>query len=162
MVINMKLELILVLLAFSLGGCSLVQPSDGGIGMENPDANKLSKELVQFDWTQTSLEQEECFNLEFYLEEDYPTVKGSYYDASAESNVDVMPTDLTWTIWYDLQNTLDEIELPNAKEDTTSKITIVWRNADNTTETIELDGSEANDLKEKVLSIVSEVNTENK
>lgn len=157
----MKLELILVLLAFSLGGCSLVQPSDGGTGMENPDANKLSKELVQFDWTQTSLEQEECFNLEFYLEEDYPTVKGSYYDASAESNVDVMPTDLTWTIWYDLQNTLDEIELPNAQEDTTSKITIVWRNADNTTEAIELDGGEANDLKEKVLSIVSKVNTEN-
>lgn len=152
----MKLELILVLVAFSLGGCSLVQPSDGGTGMENPDANKLDKELVQFDWTQTS------FNLEFYLEKDYPTVKGSYYDASAESNVDVMPTDLTWTIWYDLQNTLDEIELPNAQEDTTSKITIVWRNADNTTETIELEGSEANDLKEKVLSIVSEVNTENK
>lgn len=150
-----------MLIAFSLGGCSLVQPSDGGTGMENPDVNKSSKELVQFDWTQMSLNQEECFNLEFYLEEDYPTVKGSYYDASVESNVDEMPTDLTWTIWYDLQNTLDEIELPNVKEDTTSKITIVWRN-DDTTETIELDGGEANDLKEKVLSIVSEVNTENK
>lgn len=150
-----------MLIAFSLGGCALVQPSDGGTGMKNPDANKSSKELVQFDWTQTSLNQEECFNLEFYLEEDYPTVKGSYYDASVESNVNVMPTDLTWTIWYDLQNTLDEIELPNVKEDTTSKITIVWRN-DDTTETIELDGGEANDLKEKVLSIVSKVNTENK
>lgn len=151
-----------MLVTFSLVGCGLVQPSDGGTGMENPDANKLDKELVQFDWTQTSLDQDECFNLEFYLEEDYPTVKGSYYDASREANVDVMPTDLTWTIWYDLQNTLDEIELPIAEEDTTSKITIVWRNADNTTETIEFDGSKANDFKEKVLSIISEVNTENK
>ncbi len=145
---------------FFLTGCSLVQPSDGGTGMENPEANKVGKELVQFDWIQTSDNQDECFNLEFYLEDDYPTVKGSYYDANTESNVDVMPTDLTWTIWYDLQNTLAEMEFPEAQENTTIKMTIVWRK-DDTTETIELDGSSADDLKEKVLDIIRENNTNN-
>lgn len=150
-----------MVVTFLLTGCSLVQPSDGGTGMENPEANRVGKELVQFDWIQTSDNQDECFNLEFYLEDDYPTVKGSYYDASTESNVDVMPTDLTWTIWYDLQNTLAEMELPQSQEDTTSKMTIVWRN-DDTTETIELEGSSADDLKEKVLEIIRENNTNNK
>lgn len=157
-----KLGLMIVIATFLVEGCTLFQPSDGGGRMDNPEANRASKELVEFTWEQTSSDIEECYDLGFYLEDDYPVVKGSFFDTNKNEIVisDEEPWDLTWVIWYDLQNTLDEMELATANTTTTNKITIVWRNDDGTTETKEFDGSNANDLKEKVLTMMNEVSTE--
>ena len=46
---------------------------DGG-RMENPDAYRAGKELIEFRWQQTHTNSNRCFTMHFYLENDLPVL----------------------------------------------------------------------------------------
>ena len=62
---------VLAIAMLALTGCSLYrmvvtsQIKDGG-RMENPDAYRAGKELVEFSWRQSSDNYYRCFSLRFY------------------------------------------------------------------------------------------------
>ena len=49
---------------------------DGG-RMENPDASRAGKKLVEFSWRQNHMNYYDCFTLHFYLEDDVPVLYAS-------------------------------------------------------------------------------------
>ena len=120
------------------------QIKDGG-GMENPDASRAGKELVEFSWQQNHMNYYGCFSLRFYLENDMPVMTGWFPSqdgvAVRENGKDAfsnqIPWQLTWVQWFALQNLLAETELPayrklppGAWDETDSKICVVWRAGD--------------------------------
>ncbi len=50
---------------------------DGG-RMENPDAYRAGKELIEFRWQQTHTNSNRCFTMHFYLENDLPVLTGRF------------------------------------------------------------------------------------
>ena len=50
---------------------------DGG-RMENPDAYRAGKELIEFRWQQTHTNSSRCFTMHFYLENDLPVLTGRF------------------------------------------------------------------------------------
>ena len=92
---------------------------DGG-RMENPDAQRDDKELVEFEWRQTRAEVERCFSLHFYLEDEEPLLAGWFTDAQSGekrrfgtgASSDPSALTLTWVQWFELQHTLGMLELP--------------------------------------------------
>lgn len=139
---------------------------DGG-GMENPDAQRDDKELVEFEWRQTRAEVERCFSLRFYLEDEEPSLVGCFTDAQSGekrqigtgASSDPSALTLTWVQWFELQHTLGMLELPeysNPSRGETgadeSRITIRWRDG-GTEKTMTLDGSGAEEAEAQVLGI---------
>lgn len=114
---------------------------DGG-RMENPDAQRDDKELVEFEWRQTCAEVERCFSLHFYLEDGEPLLAGWFTDAQSGekrqigtgASSDPSALTLTWVQWFELQHTLGMLELPEYSNPSPaetgadeSRITIRWR-----------------------------------
>ena len=114
--------------------------------MENPDAYRAGKELVEFSWQQNHMNSYRCFSLKFYQENDMPLLTGWFLgqsdgDEVRESGTDAfsnpIPWQLTWAQWFELQNLLAESSLPeyrkpspDASEEADSEICIVWRTED--------------------------------
>ena len=46
--------------------------------MENPDAYRAGKELIEFRWQQTHTNSSRCFTMHFYLENDLPVLTGRF------------------------------------------------------------------------------------
>lgn len=173
-----RLLLIVLTAALTLGltGCALYrllvtdQIKDGGGGMENPDAYRAGRELVELSWQQSHLYSSRCFSLELYLEDDAPVMSGSLQRPGGDERLetgkdafsDTIPWTLTWVQWYSLQNAAAELELPpyrapspDALDETDSKLTIVW-SKDGVQSTEVLDGSGAQALETLVLSTAQE------
>ena len=139
--------------------------------MENPDAYRAGKELVEFEWRQNHRNYYSCFSLKFYQENDMPLLTGWFPSQSGgdeirESRTDAfsnpIPWQLTWVQWFDLQNMLAETDLPeyrkpssDAVDETDSEIRVVWR-TDDGDETQTLSGSHAEALEALVLGIAEE------
>ena len=139
--------------------------------MENPDAYRVGKELVEFEWRQNHMNFYRSFSLKFYLENDMPLLTGwfpsqSGSDEVRESRMDAfsnpIPWQLTWVQWFALQNMLSESDLPAYKkpssdsyDEVDSEIRIVWR-TDDGDEAQTLSGSHAEALEALVLSIAEE------
>ena len=160
----------------ALTGCSLYrlvvtsQIKDGG-RMENPDAYSAGKDLVEFEWRQNHRNFYRSFSLKFYQENDMPLLIGWFPSQSGgdeirESRMDafsnLIPWQLTWVQWFELQNVLAESELPEYRkpsdesyDETDSKIWIVWR-TDDGEKTQTLSGSQAEALEAVVLGIAEE------
>ena len=152
---------VIALLALTV--CSLYrlvvtsQIKDGG-RMENPDAYRVGKELVEFEWRQNHMNFYRSFSLKFYLENDMPLLTGWFPsqpggDEIRESGADAfsnpVPWQLTWVQWFELQNVLAESELPayrkpdsDSYDETDSEIRVIWR-TDDGDETQKLSGSHA-------------------
>ncbi len=147
-VVLITLACALVVLAFYLGYRHYVLYSikDGG-RMENPDAVKDGKRLSSFSWTEQSGDGERCFSLTFYLEDDYPVLSGSL---SSYESVEALP--LSWTVWFELENTLLERDLKDLSGDGESVITIIW-NEDGTIITEVKDGSGEEALERRILEV---------
>ena len=165
-----------VIALLALTGCSLYrlvvtsQIKDGG-RMENPDAYRAGKELVEFEWRQNHRNYYSCFSLKFYQENDMPLLTGWFPSQSGgdeirESQTDAfsnpIPWQLTWVQWFELQNMLAETDLPeyrkpssDAVDETDSEIRVVWR-TDDGDETQTLSGSHAEALEALVLGIAEE------
>ena len=165
-----------VIALLALTGCSLYrlvvtsQIKDGG-RMENPDAYRAGKELVEFEWRQNHRNYYSCFSLKFYQENDMPLLTGWFPSQSGgdeirESRTDAfsnpIPWQLTWVQWFELQNMLAETDLPeyrkpssDAVDETDSEIRVVWR-TDDGDETQTLSGSHAEALEALVLGIAEE------
>ncbi|MBS7315630.1 MAG: hypothetical protein KIG74_04385 [Clostridiaceae bacterium] len=165
-----------------LTGCSLYrlvvtsQIKDGG-RMENPDAYRVGKELVEFEWRQNHMNFYRSFSLKFYLENDMPLLTGWFPSQSGgdeirESGADAfsnpVPWQLTWVQWFELQNMLAELDLPEYRkpssdtaDETDSEIRIVWR-TDDGDETRMLSGSHAEALEALVLGIAEAAYTASK
>ena len=165
---------VIALLALTV--CSLYrlvvtsQIKDGG-RMENPDAYRAGKELVEFEWRQNHRNFYSCFSLKFYQENDMPLLTGRFPSQSGgdeirESGADVfsnpIPWQLTWVQWFALQNMLAESDLPayrkpssDSYDEVDSEIRIVWR-TDDGDEAQTLSGSHAEALEALVLSIAEE------
>jgi len=142
---------------------------DGG-RTENPDVYRADKELVEFSWYQNHMNYYSCFSLNFYLENDMPVADGwflNYEDGEKRQSeedafLNPIPWQLTWVQWFELQNMLSELKLPEYQEpspyvmdETDSKIYVVWRTKDgNITE--KLSGNNANELKDLVFRIAEE------
>ena len=139
---------------------------DGG-GMENPDAQRDDKELVEFEWLQTRAKVERCFSLHFYLEDEEPLLAGWFTDAQSGekrqigtgASSDPSALTLTWVQWFELQHTLGMLELPEYSNPSPaetgadeSRITIRWRDG-GTEKTMTLDGSGAEETEAQVLDI---------
>ena len=174
----MKVALIIVsVIAFiTLAGALLYRffigsrIQDGG-RMENPDAYRAGKELVEFEWRQNHRNYYSCFSLKFYQENDMPLLTGWFPSQSGgdevkESGTDafsnLVPWPLTWVQWFELQNVLAESELPAYRkpssdnyDEVDSEIRIVWR-TDDGDETQKLSGSHAEALETLVLGIAEE------
>lgn len=168
-----------VIALLALTGCSLYrlavtsQIKDGG-RMENPDAYRSGKELVEFEWRQNHRNYYSCFSLKFYHEDDMPLLTGwfpsqSGSDEVRESRTDAfsnpIPWQLTWVQWFELQNMLAETDLPeyrkpssDAVDEADSEIRVVWR-TDDGDETQTLSGSHAEALEALVLGIAEEAYT---
>ena len=52
--------------------------------MENPDAYRAGKELVEFEWRQIHRNYYSCFSLKFYREKDMPLLIGRFPDRSGD------------------------------------------------------------------------------
>lgn len=129
------------------------QIKDGGTGMENPNATVDGKELVKFSWKINSNISSDNFDLNFYIEDETPKVNGFFYDKNELINLDSIA--LTWSKWFELQNILAQTNFSEYKTSDDSKITIIW-NIDGKEDTNQFDGSDQNDLKDKVINIINE------
>ena len=113
--------------------------------MENPDAYRAGKELIEFRWKQTHTNSSRCFTMHFYLENDLPVLTGRFLSPDGgetrengrDASSTPIPWQLTWVQWFELQNTLAEAALPayekpshDAAEEAGSEISIVWRTED--------------------------------
>ena len=113
--------------------------------MENPDAYRAGRDLVEFEWRQNHMNLYSCFSLKFYQENDIPLLTGWFPSRSGgevrESGTDAfsnpVPWHLTWVQWFALQNMLAETDLPeyrepssDATDETDSEICIVWHTED--------------------------------
>ena len=165
-----------VIALLALTGCSLYrlvvtsQIKDGG-RMENPDAYRAGKELVEFEWRQNHRNYYSSFSLKFYQENDMPLLTGWFPSQSGgdeirESQTDAfsnpIPWQLTWVQWFALQNVLAESDLPvyrkpssDSYDEVDSEIRIVWR-TDDGDEAQTLSGSHAEALESLVLGIAEE------
>ena len=165
-----------VIALLALTGCSLYrlvvtsQIKDGG-RMENPDAYRAGKELVEFEWRQNHRNFYSSFSLKFYQENDMPLLTGWFPSQSGGDEVresrtdafsDPIPWQLTWVQWFELQNALAESELPvyrkpssDSYDEADSEIRVVWR-TDDGDETKKLSGSHAEALEVLVLGIAEE------
>lgn len=129
------------------------QIKDGGTGMENPNATVDGKELVKFSWKINSNISSDNFDLNFYIEDETPKVNGFFYDKNELINLDSIA--LTWSKWFELQNIIAQTNFSEYKTSDDSKITIIW-NIDGKEDTNQFDGSNQNDLKDKVINIINE------
>ena len=165
-----------VIALLALTGCSLYrlvvtsQIKDGG-RMENPDAYRVGKELVEFEWRQNHMNFYRSFSLKFYQENDMPLLTGRFPSQSGgdeirESRMDAfsnpVPWQLTWVQWFELQNVLAESDLPayrkpdsDSYDETDSEIRIVWR-ADDGEFTETRSGKNAEELEALALRIAEE------
>ena len=174
----MKVALIIVsVIAFiTLAGALLYwffigsRIQDGG-RMENPDAYRTGKELVEVEWRQNHRNYYSSFSLKFYQENDMPLLTGWFPSQSGgdeirESQTDAfsnpIPWQLTWVQWFELQNVLAESDLPvyrkpssDSYDEVDSEIRIVWR-TDDGDEAQTLSGSHAEALEALVLGIAEE------
>ena len=139
--------------------------------MENPDAYRAGKDLVEFEWRQNHRNYYSSFSLKFYQENDMPLLTGWFPSQSGgdeirESQTDAfsnpIPWQLTWVQWFELQNVLAESELPayrkpssDSYDEVDSEIRIVWR-TDDGDEAQTLSGSHAEALEALVLGIAEE------
>ena len=148
------------------------QIKDGG-EMENPDASRAGKALVEFSWQQNHMNYSGCFSLRFYLENDMPVMTGWFPSqdgvAVRENGKDAfsnqIPWQLTWVQWFALQNLLAETELPAYRklppgtwDETDSKICVVWRAGDEMV-TEKRNGRNADALETLALRIAEEAYT---
>lgn len=169
------LIVVLIIASLTLAGGLLFwffvgsQIKDGG-RMENPEADRAGKELVEFSWYQNHMNYDECFSLQFYLEKDQPMLTGWFTSRedgeSRENGTDErsnpIPWPLTWVQWFELQNGLTESDLPEFQEPspyeldgTLSQIQLVWRlRNQEITETY--NGRDASELKDLVFRIAEE------
>jgi hypothetical protein len=174
--LKIALIVVLVIAVITLAGVLLYRffigsrIQDGG-RMENPDAYRAGKELVEFEWRQNHRNYYSCFSLKFYQENDMPLLTGWFPSQSGgdeirESRTDAfsnpIPWQLTWVQWFELQNMLAETDLPeyrkpssDAVDETDSEIRVVWR-TDDGDETQTLSGSHAEALEALVLGIAEE------
>ena len=165
-----------VIALLALAGCSLYrlvvtsQIKDGG-RMENPDAYRAGKDLVEVEWRQNHRNYYSSFSLKFYQENDMPLLTGWFPSQSGggeirESQTDAfsnpIPWQLTWVQWFALQNVLAESDLPvyrkpssDSYDEVDSEIRIVWR-ADDGDEAQTLSGSHAEALESLALGIAEE------
>lgn len=174
----MKVALIIVsVIAFiTLAGALLYwffigsRIQDGG-RMENPDAYRTGKELVEVEWRQNHRNYYSSFSLKFYQENDMPLLTGWFPSQSGgdeirESQTDAfsnpIPWQLTWIQWFELQNVLAESDLPvyrkpssDSYDEVDSEIRIVWR-TDDGDEAQTLSSSHAEALEALVLGIAEE------
>ena len=142
---------------------------DGG-RMENPDAYRAGKDLIEFTWQQNHMNSCKCFSLKFYRENDMPLLTGRFLSRengeTRESGTDAfsnpVPWQLTWVQWFELQNMLAESVLPayrkpssDSYDEVDSEIRVVWR-TDDGDETQTLSGSHAEALEALVLGIAEE------
>ena len=139
--------------------------------MENPDAYRAGKDLVEFEWRQNHRNYYSSFSLKFYQENDMPLLTGWFPSQSGgdeirESQTDAfsnpIPWQLTWVQWFELQNVLAESDLPayrkpssDSYDEVDSEIRIVWR-TDDGDEAQTLSGSQAEALEALVLGIAEE------
>ena len=138
--------------------------------MENPDAYRAGKDLIEFTWQQNHMNSCKCFSLKFYRENDMPLLTGRFLSRengeTRESGTDAfsnpVPWQLTWVQWFELQNVLAESELPayrkpssDSYDEVDSEIRIVWR-TDDGDEAQTLSGSHAEALEALVLGIAEE------
>ena len=174
--LKIALIVVLVIAVITLAGVLLYRffigsrIQDGG-RMENPDAYRAGKDLVEFEWRQNHRNFYSCFSLKFYMENDTPLLIGWFPSQSGgdevrESRTDAfsnpVPWQLTWVQWFELQNVLAESELPEYRkpsdesyDETDSKIRIVWHTEDG--EKVQTcSGSHAEALESLVLGIAEE------
>ena len=139
--------------------------------MENPDAYRAGKDLVEFEWRQNHRNYYSSFSLKFYQENDMPLLTGWFPSQSGgdeirESQTDAfsnpIPWQLTWVQWFELQNVLAESDLPayrkpssDSYDEVDSEIRIVWR-TDDGDEAQTFSGSHAEALEALVLGIAEE------
>ena len=138
--------------------------------MENPDAYRAGKDLIEFTWQQNHMNSCKCFSLKFYRENDMPLLTGRFLSRengeARESGTDAfsnpVPWQLTWVQWFDLQNMLAESNLPEyrkpspaVQDETDSEILVIWR-TDDGSETQKLSGGHAEALETLVLDIAEE------
>ena len=101
---------VLVIALLALTGCSLYrlvvtsQIKDGG-RMENPDAYRAGKELVEFEWRQNHMNFYRSFSLKFYLENDMPLLTGWFPSQSGgdevrESRTDAFSNPIPWQLTW--------------------------------------------------------------
>ena len=103
---------VIALLALTV--CSLYrlvvtsQIKDGG-RMENPDAYRTGKELVEVEWRQNHRNYYRSFSLKFYQENDMPLLTGWFPSQSggdeirergADAFSNPVPWQLTWWLWF--------------------------------------------------------------
>ena len=174
--LKIALIVVLVIAVITLAGVLLYRffigsrIQDGG-RMENPDAYRAGKELVEFEWRQNHRNFYSSFSLKFYMENDLPLLTGRFPSQSGgdevrESRMDAfsnpVPWQLTWVQWFALQNMLAESELPayrkpssDSYDEVDSEIRVVWR-TDDGDEAQTLSGSQAEALETLVLGIAEE------
>ena len=180
--LKIALIVVLVIAVITLAGVLLYRffigsrIQDGG-RMENPDAYRAGKELVEFEWRQNHRNFYSCFSLKFYMENDMPLLTGWFPSQSGgdevrESWMDAfsnpIPWQLTWVQWFALQNMLAESDLPEYRkpssdtaDETDSEIRVVWR-TDDGSKTQKLSGSHAEALEALVLGIAEAAYTASK
>ena len=136
MQITMKIGLaaIVTMAALALTGCSLYHNifdvKDGGGGMTNPDAAADGKELVEFVWVQNSSDNSKTFSLEFYVEDEQPSIRGYFSDRDSGERIEndkdassnAIPWTINWVQWFDLQHVLAETKLPEYIEPSVDKV----------------------------------------
>ena len=159
----------LTAVSLALTGCSLLDIKDGG-RMENPEQTKAGKELASLSWTQTDSDSSRCFALDFYIEDEVPMVSGSFISRDSKEMIETrkdassktIPWSLNWVQWFDLQNTAAESELPeydkpdaDVQDEADSRLVITWLK-DGKEITAMLDGGDAQELEEKVLTLAQE------
>ena len=139
--------------------------------MENPDAYRTGKELVEVEWRQNHRNYYSSFSLKFYQENDMPLLTGWFPSQSGgdeirESQTDAfsnpIPWQLTWVQWFELQNVLAESDLPayrkpssDSYDEVDSEIRVIWR-TDDGEKAQTLSGSHAEELQALVLGIAEE------
>ena len=180
------LAAIVTMAALTFTGCSLYHSifdiKDGGGGMTNPDAAADGKELVEFVWVQNSSDNSKTFSLEFYVEDEQPSIRGYFSDRDSGERIEndkdassnAIPWTINWVQWFDLQRVLTETKLPEYIEpsadkandtseetakDTTDEIAdkTVDKTVDETTE----ENANANKIVNETDSIISIVWNEN-
>ena len=138
--------------------------------MENPDVYRAGKELIEFSWKQNHMNYYSCFTLHFYLENSMPVLSGWFPSreggeerkSRADALSNAIPWQLTWVQWFELQNMLEELELPEYQnispdvvDKTDSEICVVWC-AEDKEITEKLCGRNASILETLVLRIAEE------
>ena len=128
------LAAIVTMAALTFTGCSLYHTifdiKDGGGGMTNPDAAADGKELVEFVWVQNSSDDSRSFNLEFYVEDEQPSIRGYFRDRDSGERIEndkdassnAIPWTINWVQWFDLQRVLAETKLPEYIEPSVDKV----------------------------------------